>query len=273
MHRILLPTVYFSILILSWSKPTNAADLPSSVDLKAFPGTVMDEVIVPNPDELFHIMDKLGDPNWDKSVRKDFAIKKGNDRIDMALVFGALIADGFIAVQAEDAPQVKLLGQEILDLARALSLRDAVVGHCNAIIQHCDRGQWEQVRKELDQTHKTVREEMEKLRDDELAKCVSISGWIRGTEVLTKLIDDNYSAARAEILNQPDLAGHFIEQLEAMSPASSKKDSVKKILGGLKEVQKLMKTDAKEAIPHEKVAQINKICADIVESIIPPQKS
>ena len=246
------------------------AQLPSQLDLKSFPATAVDKVIVPNPDEVFSLMNKLpGQPDWASEVRRNFELKKSTDRTELALLFGSLIADGFIAVQAKDVEGVKQAGREILRLAEDLSLQNAVFPHTQSIIQATDRQDWDLVREELDRTHKTVRDLMEQMRDGDLAQCVSIAGWIRGTEVLTSLIGDAYSPEKAEILNQPDLAAHFVKQLRGMGSRVNSKPAIQSILKGLQEVNMLMSGNSEQDVPRESVGRIHEICVEILSTIAP----
>src|ERR1700674_1523152 len=82
-----------------------AADTPKHVDIKQLSKKI-DDVVVPLPNEVFGALNKLGGVNWREYVRND----KGSnftERPRIALLLGAVIADGFIAVPAEDAPTVK----------------------------------------------------------------------------------------------------------------------------------------------------------------------
>ncbi len=236
------------------------------VDTSEFPAEVIDEVLVPNPAELFAILDKLGTPDWKSCLRSGVEGNHGGDRTALALRFGATIAEGFIAVQAEDPNAVLDLGQAILELSRDLGLEDAVFPHCQAIIEACEKKHWQRVRQELDLTHRTVRLSMEQIRDEDLAQCVSIGGWLRGTEALTEIIGSAYNSDKAEILNQPDLAAYFVQQLNQM-PANP---ALEEIRIGLIQVQSLMRAHPADSIPSETVTKIHQICATMVASIIPP---
>ena len=121
-----LPLI-FSLLGLHFA---SAQDSPSAVkegsgelDLTKFPGQVVDDVIVPVPSEIFGVLDKLGDPDWKKEVITENRAKF-SDRSDVALLLGLVVADGFIAVQAEDAKTVENVGREVLELAQALGVKD-----------------------------------------------------------------------------------------------------------------------------------------------------
>ena len=64
-----------------------------------------------------------------------------------------MIADGFIAVQAEDAPAVKDIGQRVQALAKSWR-RKLITPHAKAIIKAADKRNWENVRRELDRTER-----------------------------------------------------------------------------------------------------------------------
>ena len=46
---------------------------------------------------------------------------------------------------------------------------------------------------------------MNEVHDEKLSQLVSLGGWLRGTEVLTAVVDRRFSEDGAELLHQPDL--------------------------------------------------------------------
>src|SRR3954471_16309811 len=85
-----------------------AAETPKHIDIKQL-STKVEDVVVPRPDEIFRALNKLGGVNWREYVRNE---KNANftERPRVAMLLGTVIADGFIAVQAEDAPTVREIG-------------------------------------------------------------------------------------------------------------------------------------------------------------------
>src|SRR5437763_14004692 len=110
-----------------------AAEAPQHIDVKALSRRVED-VVVPLPNEVFGALNKLGPVNWKQYVRGD---KTANftERPRIALLLGTVIADGFIAVQAEDAPAVKDIGQRVLALARGIGVGSSMTPHAKAFIE------------------------------------------------------------------------------------------------------------------------------------------
>jgi hypothetical protein len=55
------------------------------------------------------------------------------NRAQIALNLGGLIADGFIAVEAQDGQQVKNIGTDIIKLAKALGVSENVLSRGKSI--------------------------------------------------------------------------------------------------------------------------------------------
>jgi hypothetical protein len=200
-----------------------------------FPGEVIEEVIVPVPSEIFMVMDKLGRPDWRSELRKTKTPTFSN-RVDVALLLGSVVAEGFVAVEAEDQDAVERIGKDVLRLSESLGLKETVLPHTNSILEASKNNHWEIVRVELDKTQKTVRDTMEQRRDAELGQCVSLGGWLRGTDAVTSLIAKNYTSDAAELLNQPDIIRHFQKELKKLATRNGKLKSLMDGLGTIAEV-------------------------------------
>lgn len=235
------------------------------LDLTEFPGQVVDEVIVPVPSEIFSALDRLGDSDWKAQVNRDKR-PSFTERTDVALLLGATVADGFIAVQAEDRQTVENVGRDVLDLATALGVRDDVLRHCQAIDDAAKAAKWDIVRMELDATQATVKTKMESLRDGALAECISVGGWLRGTEVITAIIGKSFSSDRAELLYQPDLADYFNDALEEMLTKAKSPAKLKSIADGLARLRELMQS-GDENLSERSVSEMHRITVDLVKAI------
>ena len=235
------------------------------LDLTKFPGQVIDEVVVPVPSEIFTVLDKLGDPDWKAEV--GLTPKPAfSERTDVALLLGATVADGFIAVQAEDKKSVEEVGRNVLSLAQSLGVKDDVMRHCQAIQDAADKTQWDIVRQELDATQATVRAKMQQMHDGALAECISVGGWLRGTQVITAVIGKQFSNERAELLYQPDLAEYFNDALEEMLVRAKNPAKLKDIADGLARVRELMDNGGGD-INAAAVREMNTVTTGLVKKI------
>jgi phosphoglycolate phosphatase-like HAD superfamily hydrolase len=249
-------------LVVVASLSARAADTPKHVDVKQLSKKVED-VVVPLPNEVFGALNKLGGVNWREYVRND---KGANftERPRIALLLGAVIADGFIAVQAEDAPTVKDIGQRVLSLSKAIGVSSSITAHAKAITDAADKRNWAGVRQELDKTQNSVQQAMNEVHDEKLSQLVSLGGWLRGTEVLTAVVTKRYSEEGSELLHQPDLLNYFETRLQAMPEFNLK--LLEEIRSALVEVRPLI--DVGNAhIPAASVKKINDITTRLGDAI------
>jgi hypothetical protein len=180
-------------------------------------------------------------------------------------LLGTVIADGFIAVQAEDAPAVKDIGQRVLALAKGIGVGNSITPHAKAIIDAADKHNWKNVRQELDRTQNSVQQAMNEVHDEKLSQLVSLGGWLRGTEVLTSVVKQRFSNDGAELLHQPDLLTYFQTRLQAMSEFNL--PIVHQIQDALVEVKPLINI-GHARISAESVKKVNEITTRLDNDII-----
>src|SRR5437879_11078948 len=241
----------------------HGAQAPKHVNIIQL-STTVEDVVVPLTNELFGALNKLDAVNWKEHVRSDeepnFA-----ERPRIALLLGTVIADGFIAVQAEDAPAVKDIGQRVLALAKGIGVGNSITPHAKAIIDAAGKRNWANVRQELDRTQSSVQAAMNEVHDEKLSQLVSLGGWLRGTQVLTSVVTKHFSADGAELLHQPDLLVHFQTQLQAMPEFNL--PIIGDIQSGLGEVRPLVDVGSSHISP-ESVRRIKEITTRLDSGIV-----
>ena len=242
-----------------------AKDGVEQFDPKNFPGYVVDDVVVPVPSEIFSVLDKLGEPNWRQELKK-LPDANTSDRTRLSLLFGTTVAEGFVAVQAQDKKAVEDIGKEVIDLAKALGLSKSVLPHAQSILDAADRNNWPAIRKEFDLTQKTVRDTMEQMKDADLSQCVSIGGWLRGTAAVTSVVGKNFSDDRSELLNQPMLVNHFIGAISKMPADTRKHPMLQSISKGLSDVKHVMDGSAR-GFSKDSVTEIGRTCNGLLSAI------
>lgn len=242
-----------------------AAEPPAHIDVSKLPNqaTLVEDVVVPVPSEIFGVLDKLGSPNWHEVLRTTKPEPTGNRSHD-ALLLGTVIAEGFIAVEAQEGEKVKEIGGTVLKFAAAIGVRKSVIARSNAIIEAADKKDWAKARTELDGALQDVKQAMMELHDDQLAQLVSLGGWLRGTEALCDVVQKNYSKDAADLLHQPLLLEHFQRKLDAMDPRLKKLAAVKTIQGRLGDIGPLI---VGPSISSKEVDDVLSIVRDLVKSI------
>jgi len=226
----------------------------------------LDSLSVPTAGELFAALNKVAKPNWQQQYRKPIPTAF-TSRPQIALNLGGLIADGYIAVQAEDSQQVKNIGKDIVALAKTLGVSENVLRRGKCISDFAENNEWSALKEELEATQNEVKQAMEEQHDEELVTLVTLGGWIRGTEVVSAWISENYQPAAAKLLRQPAILAFLRGKLLAL-PEKAKNDplvhDIESKLGG---IEKLLSFPADKAPTLEEVKALNAAANDLVKEI------
>jgi hypothetical protein len=242
-----------------------ASDTPLSADELKNAASV-DALTVPTPGEFFKAIEKGGKPNWASEYRPPISINS-TDRAQMALNLGTLIADGYIAVEAHDGQQVKNVGKDVLALAKKLSVSQSVLARGQSITQFAENNAWDQLNEELEATQNEVKKAMEENRDTDLITLVSIGGWIRGTEVVTGLVLQNYNPEDAKLLRQPALVAYLKGKLTQLPEKIQKDPLVQTINQDLDGIQKMVSFSADHVPAVDEVKDLNTAASKITKEI------
>ena len=240
------------------AKPLTAAEMSDAVTLDTF--------TVPTPGELFAALNKQCKPNWTAQARGPINTAY-KDRAQAALNLGGLIADGYIAVEAQDAQQVKNIGRDILSLAKTLGISQEILARGASIAAFADDNNWTSLREELESTQNEVKQAMESLHDEELITLLSIGGWIRGTQVVSDVVLKNFSQNTSCILRQPALVEYLRGKLDKLSPRTKDTPLIEAVDAGLGDMAKTISFPLGETPPKEDVQKLHDEATRLVEQI------
>jgi hypothetical protein len=263
----MIRTAFLAVLLLTASL---TAAPRQKIDVSTLPAQsrVIGDVVVPVPSEIFAVLDKLGKPRWTEVLRSMKGVAKPfGDQSQVALYLGTIIAEGFVAVEAEDADQVQKIGRSVLSLSDALGVSKSVKKRATAIIDAGDAKNWKLVRQELDRALSEVKEAMAELGSEQLSQLVSLGGWLRGTEALCEVVSRDYSRDGADLLHQPVLLDYFEGQLDALKGRYKKNPLIPKIQQGLKEIRPLIGLTDGAEISLKSVREVGSISAGLVKAI------
>lgn len=232
----------------------------------------LDSISIPTPGELFAALEKPGKPNWVGQMRGPIATGYKN-RAQIALNLGSLIADGFIAVEAKDSQQVKNIGTDIIKMAKALGVSENVLSRGNSINEFAENDEWDALQEELEATQNEVKSSMQTHRDQDLVILVSVGGWIRGTQVVSAAVLQNYDERAARVLRQPALVNFIQAKLNDVSPEMRSEPLVKDVSSELPELEKLVSFPAGKAPTADDVKKVNEAVGKIMTQIQTKEES
>lgn len=225
-----------------------------------------DLITVPTPGELFAALGKSAKINWSGQYRGPIPVTYSN-RAQIALNLGGLIADGFIAVQAKDGQQVKNIGSDIIKLAKALGVSEKLLSRGKTINEFADNNEWDTLHEELEATENEVKSAMQSHADQDLVILVTLGGWIRGTQVVTAAIAQNYDDRGASVLRQPALVHFMQSKANEISPELRGEPLVKDVSAQLGEIEKLVTFPPDKVPTVEDVKKINETVGKLMTEI------
>jgi hypothetical protein len=225
-----------------------------------------DSISIPSPGELFAALEKSGKINWAGQYRGPIPMTYRN-RAQIALNLGGLIADGFIAVEAKDGQQVKNIGSDIIKLAKALGVSEKLLSRGNSINEFAENNEWDTLQEELEATQNEVKSSMQSHADQDLVILVTLGGWIRGTQVVTSTIVQNYDERSAKVLRQPALVHFMQSRINEISPELRNEPLVKDISGELSKIEKLVSFPPGKTPDIEEVRKVNEAVGKMMGEI------
>jgi hypothetical protein len=193
----------------------------------------------PSVADVFQLLDDLKPLPFEQLKREPMqAMPSGREQ--KGLIFGGLVADGFLIVECQKKNLVDDLGRDLLRYARSLGVGDRVMRHSASLTDLGRRGDWVAVRRELIATQNDVEQAMTALRDQKMAHLISLGGWLRGLEIASTAVESKYTPERAAALWQRDLINYFAEEMKTLPPHLAHTPLFEKLRSGIGAIRTLL---------------------------------
>jgi hypothetical protein len=243
--------------------PGFAAPQPGADDLQHMREELgVNGFTAPSIEVIFSELDALKPIPFDK-VWRDLPDATPQDRARLALSTGAVLADGFLAVAGEKQSRIEPVGRVLLKLAKGLGVSDRVSKHSRSILEKAARQQWPEIKQELVRTQADVEAAMLGLKDEEIAHLVALGGWLRGLEMTSGIVLEDYSPERARRLIQPELLDYFLDRVSTLNPNLKKTKLGQTIEKNLQEVKRIITKPVDAPIEKDEVKQIRDLAKEM----------
>jgi len=156
-----------------------------------------------------------------------------SNRMQTAMHFGSLVADGFMLTIAERQQDIEDIGKALIRQAGNLGVGERLTRRSKSILEKSSRGDWIAMREELISTQADVEESMMELRDEEIAHMVSLGGWLRGFQLAAIATDMNYFPTRAQGLINIEIMDYFLDRLSTLHPRMRQTEFVTRLVNKL----------------------------------------
>ncbi len=205
-------------------------------------------------------------------VARKMPARMSQDRADLAVELGFLIADGFLMVQAEQLEDVEKMAKDLTRYGKALGAGDRVNRHAAGLLESGKKGDVSQLKIELASTQRDVEDELVTLQDADLAHLISLGGWIRALEVSTVAVDKQFSPERARKVMRQDIAEYYSDFITGLEPRISDRPNYRAMHDLLEALSTKMTLEPGNDPTPETIKEIRKISAQLVELALTRQQ-
>ncbi len=189
-----------------------------------------------------------------------------SNRLQTAMHFGSLVADGFMLTIAERPQDIQNIGRELVRQSRALGVGERLTKRSKSLLELSDKGDWLGMREELVRTQEDVEQSMMELHDEEMAHMVSLGGWLRGFQLGATSTDERYSPAKADILGRVSIMDYFLDRLDTLNPRLKETEMVSAFIGQIRKIRLVIVETQGQTPTPEQVSKLRKL-ADEAELI------
>lgn len=238
--------------------PSSAPEAPPAAAASA---AKSEPFVPPSIEELLGQLRMLQPLPFDR-VWKNPPAHPPQERARLALVMGRLIADGFLVVAAERANKAEPVGRSLLKMAESLGFGAKIRARGKAVIDEAKKEHWAKARLELVLTQADADAALRALNDEELVTLVALGGWLRGLEITTTTVVEEYTPQRAAMLWRPALAKSALVQLQSFRPATRDAPVVKTVREALEKIANVV-SDNNKILEKGEVEKLQEIAKSV----------
>ena len=198
-------------------------------------------------------------------VERKMPARMSQDRADLAIELGFLIADGFLMVQAGQLKDVEKMAKDLTRYGKALGAGDRINRHAAGLLESAKNGDVPQLKIELSSTQRDVEGELVALKDADLAHLISLGGWIRALEVSSVAVDKQFSPERARKVMRKDIAEYYSDCITGLEPKISARPNYSAMRDLLEGLSKKMNLENGQEPTPESMKEIRRISSQLVE--------
>ena len=232
----------------------------------------VNQFTAPSIRKIFEDLNSLRPLPYD-ALKREVPEKMPKDRSKLALSLGGLLADGFLAVEAEKLLDLEPVGRSLLKHAKILGAGTRLSEHTNSILEHGALGDWGGLKLELAKTQKDVEKEMVMIRDVDAAHLISLGGWLRALEIGCAASLEPFDAKKAAVLARADLAEYFVESVQMLEDRVKDQEHMKVMLAGLRIIHNMLDVPESKSFTAEEITALQEKVQSMNKLALAPQKA
>ena len=228
---------------------------------------------MPTPYDKFLALDQVLTKTkikWDDTFRKvavDVDPDAFTDKdVAVPMILGVRIADGVMAIKANNAELLNKCASDIEKLAKKMGVADADLGRARSVRAAANKGEWLKVFMELGFLQQDIMKKIDQPEHVTHGTLLIVTGWMQGARYTTTVIDENYSPETSNLLREPLLAKALKEKIESLPPNLQSSPLVGKLREVLPKIQTILTIPLDGSISKENVGELNKLATEVVKA-------
>lgn len=228
---------------------------------------------MPNPyDKLLAIEETVGADKIDwnalsDGIAVDVEANEVEGRPDAAMALGVKIADGIVAIKAQNAEKLNRSADQLEALGKQLGATDDDLKRARQVRDLANRGEWLMVFLELGFLQADIMQKLASPENRDERTLVIASGWLQGARYATSLIEQNYTPELSNILREPVLAGELQKQVAALGGEVAASPKVQAVNNAISEAYPIVNIPLDASISKEDVAKLKSISDTAVAAV------
>jgi hypothetical protein len=228
---------------------------------------------MPNPyDKLLAIEEVVGADKIDWNALADsMAVDVDTNDIegnpDAAMALGVKIADGIVAIKAQNAEKLNRSADQLEALGKKLGATDDDLKRARQVRDLANRGEWLMVFLELGFLQADIMQKLSAPENRDDRTLVIASGWLQGARYASALIEQNYTPELSNILREPLLAGELNKQVSSLGGELAGAPKVQAVSKAIAEAYPIVNIPLDASISKDDVAKLKSISDNAVGTI------
>lgn len=228
---------------------------------------------MPNPyDKLLAIEEVVGADKIDwnalaDSMAVDVETNEIEGKPDAAMALGVKIADGIVAIKAQNAEKLNRSADQLEALGKKLGATDDDLKRARQVRDLANRGEWLMVFLELGFLQADILQKLSSPENRADRTLVVASGWLQGARYASALIGQNYTPELSNILREPLLAGELNKQVSALGAPLAESPKVQAVAKAVSEAYPIVNIPLDASISPDDVARLKSISDTAVTAI------
>ncbi len=228
---------------------------------------------MPTPYDKFLALDQVltkTKVKWDDTFRKvavDVDPDSFTDKdVAIPMILGVRIADGVMAIKANNAELLNKCAADIEKLAKKMGVADADLGRARAVRAAANKGEWLKVFMELGFLQQDIMKKIDQPEHATHGTLLIVCGWMQGARYTSTVVDENYSAETSNLLREPMLAKALKGKIEGLPANLQSSPLVAKLREVLPQIERILTIPLDGTISKENVGELNRLATEVVKA-------